>query len=119
LDLLPRERASDSETERFADGLLACESPRVALRRIRPRFAIRLLGFREAAVAEARIPLERAANACDLDQIRADADHRCASSHSGTCANDDTMPSGRVRPASTSSGRNFPVRTRIVRIPTP
>ena len=53
----------------------------------------------------------------DLDQVDADPHDRACSSQLGTCAIDETMPSGCRRERSTSSGRNFPVRTRIVRIP--
>ena len=46
LDLLPREGARNSEAERLADRLLAGEAARVALGRVRPRVAVRLLGGR-------------------------------------------------------------------------
>src|SRR6478609_5901558 len=97
LDVLPRERARDAEAERLADGFLAREPSGVALRRVRARVAVRLLVGGEAAVAKARVSLERAADAPDLDQVGADVDHRCSSSHSGRCASDETIPSGRAR----------------------
>src|SRR4029079_18289501 len=74
LDLLPGEGARDAEPERLPHRLLAREAARVALGRVRSRVAVRLLGGREAAVAEARVPVERAADAGDLDQVRSDAD---------------------------------------------
>src|SRR5262249_47563800 len=116
LDVAPRERTRDTEAERLADGFLAGKAAGVALRGIRPRVAVRTLRLREAALAEAGIPLERATHALDLDQVDADV-HPCSSSQSGSCAMDEMMPSGRTAVASTASGRNFPVRTRIVRIP--
>src|SRR5207245_1301421 len=119
LDVLPRERAGDAEPKRLADGLLAGKAARVALRRIRARVAVRLLLRGEAAVTKALVALERAADARDLDQIRADVDHRCSSIHSGRLPIDEMMPSGCVRARSTVSGRNLPVRTRTVFIPIP
>src|ERR1700730_17522598 len=119
LDLLPREGARDAEAERLAHRLLAGEAPGIALGRVRPRLAVGLLGRREAAVAEPCVALERAPDAPDLDQVRADTDHRCSSSHSGKWAIDDTIPSGCARARSTASGRNFPVRTSTLCIPTP
>src|SRR5436190_23404894 len=67
LDLLPGERARDPEPERLPDRLLARETAGVALRRVRARVAVRLLGRREAAVAEALAPLERPPDPLDLD----------------------------------------------------
>src|SRR5579884_4322480 len=67
LDLLPGERPRDAEAERLADGLLACEPAGVALGRVRPRLAVRLLRLGEAAVAEAPVARERAPDALDLD----------------------------------------------------
>ena len=69
-----RRSASDAEAERLADRLLAREAPRVALRRVRPRVAVRVLGLGEAAVAEPGVAVERAPDAPDLDQVGADAD---------------------------------------------
>src|SRR5579862_122378 len=116
LDVLPRERARDAEAERLAHRLLAGEAPGVALRRIRTRVAVLLLGLGEAAVAKTRVPRERAADAFDLDEIGADARaHPCSSSQAGSCEIEETIPSGRTRDRSTASGRNFPVRTSTVR----
>src|SRR2546422_10786833 len=70
LDLVPREGSRDAEAECLADGLLAGEAPRVALGGIGARLAVRLLGRREAPVSEPGIPVERAPDARDLDQIR-------------------------------------------------
>src|SRR5690242_18467196 len=102
LDLLPRERARDAEAERLADRLLAGEAAGIALGRIRARVAVRLLRLGEAAIAKARIALERTPDPRDLDEVCPDANHRCVSSHSGTCAIDETMPSGVARADSTS-----------------
>src|SRR5439155_21765771 len=118
-DLLPREGACNAEAERLADGFLPRETTGIALCRVRSRVAVRLLRRREAACAEARVALERAADARDLDQIRADANHRCASSHSGSWLIEETIPSGCDRARSTVSGRNLPVRTSTVRRPVP
>src|SRR4051794_5850651 len=82
LDVLPGERARDAEAECLADGFLARDPARIALGRVRTRLAVRLLGLREAPVAEAGVTLERTADARDLDEIGADADQRCSSSHS-------------------------------------
>ena len=57
LDLLPRE--ADADAERLADRLLAGEAAGVALGRIRARVAVGLLRLGEAALAEARVALER------------------------------------------------------------
>src|SRR2546421_3127008 len=117
LDFLPRERARDAEAERLPDGFLAGEPPGVALRRVRPRVAVGLLGGREASLAEALVAVECAPHALDLDQVRAHPyAQRCSSSQSGSCPIDDTIPSGRTRERSTASGRNFPVRTSTVRM---
>src|SRR5204863_4141461 len=116
LYVAPRKRACHAEAERLADGLLAGEPAGVALCRVRSRVAVRLLRRREAAVAETGVALERAADTLDLDQVDADL-HPCSSSQSGSCAIEEMMPSGRTRDASTASGRNLPVRTRMVRIP--
>src|SRR5215831_9575309 len=116
LDVEPGEGARDAEAKRLADRLLAGEAAGVALRGIRPGIAVRLLRRSEAALAKARVALQRTADALDLDQIDADV-HPCSSSQSGSCAIDEMMPSGRMGVASTASGRNLPVRTRIVRIP--
>src|SRR5205814_9260965 len=102
--------------ERLADRFLPGEPSRVRLGGIRTGVAVRTLGLGETAFAEARMALERAANARNFDQVDADS-HAFSSSHAGTCAIDDTIASGRTRPRSTASGRNFPVRTRIVFIP--
>src|SRR5215211_167006 len=77
LYVLPGERARDPEAERLADGLLAGKARRVVLRRVRPRLAVRALGLREASLAEARVALERATDAPDLDQVDADV-HRAS-----------------------------------------
>ena len=117
LDVLPREGAGDPEAERLAHGLLAREAAGVALGGVGARVAVPLLGRREAALAKALVPRERASHALDLDQVGADVDQRCSSSQSGRWLIDETIPSGRARDASTSSGRNLPVRTSTVRIP--
>src|SRR4051794_30561103 len=116
LDVPPCKSAGDAEAERLTDGFLARKPARVALRGVRARLAVGLLGRREAAVAEPRVALERAPDAVDLDQVDADV-HECSSSQSGSCAIDEMIPSGRMRDASTASGRNLPVRTRTDRIP--
>src|SRR5581483_2066921 len=117
LDLLPRE--VDTGTQRLPDGFLGCEAAGVVLRRIRLRVAVRALRLGEAALLERlAVAFERAANPLDLDQVDADLHgHRLASSQSGSCAIDEMMPSGCTGERSTSSGRNLPVRTRIVRMP--
>src|SRR5262245_34015679 len=117
LDLPPGEGPRDAEPERLAACLLPREPPGIALRGVRAGLAIGTFRLREAAFAEARVAVERPANAVDLDQVDADPVHPCSSSHSGRCAIDDTIPSGRTRVASTASGRNFPVRTSTVRMP--
>src|SRR5260370_4990235 len=119
LDLLPGGGAGHTEAERLAHRLLAREAAGVALGRVRPRLAVRLLGRGEAAVAKPGVAVERAPDAPDLDEVGPDADHRCSSSHSGKCAIEDTIPSGCVRACSTASGRNFPVRTIPLCMPTP
>src|SRR5439155_23356712 len=113
LDVAPRERARDAEAERLADRLLAGEPARIALRRVRARFAVGPLGLGEAALAEGRVAVERPADAVNLDQVDADL-HAAVSSQSGRCAIEETIASGRTSPRSTSSGRNFPVRTSTV-----
>src|SRR5205085_5947614 len=114
LDLLPRE--ADADPERLPDRLLPGEATGVALRRVRARVAVGLLGRREAAVAEARVALERAPDPRDLDQVEADP-HAFCSSQAGSWATEDTIPSGMTLPRSTASGRNLPVRTSTVRRP--
>src|SRR5579872_273174 len=115
LDLLPGEM--HARAERFADRLLGGEAPRVVLRRVRLRVAVDALRLGEAALLEpVAVPLERTPDPRDLDQVDADP-HRFRSSQSGTCASEETMASGWTLERSTSSGRNFPVRTRIVRMP--
>src|SRR5437588_8171086 len=84
LDVLPRECPRDAEAECLADRLLAGEAPGVALRRIRPRVAVGLLGGGEASIAEAAVPVERAPHALDLDQVCSHPyAQRCSSSQSG------------------------------------
>src|SRR5690349_19383669 len=115
LDLLPRE--VDAGAERLPDRLFRCEAAGVVLRRVRLRIAVRALGVRKAALLErVAMPLERTADPLDLDQVDSDF-HRLRSSHSGSCAIDEMIPSGCTPERSTSSGRNFPVRTRTVRMP--
>src|SRR5688500_10351300 len=58
LDLLPGEPHADPE--RLPHRLFPRETARVALRGLRARVAVRDLGLREAALAEARVTLERA-----------------------------------------------------------
>jgi hypothetical protein len=72
LDIAPGKRTRDTESQRLPHGFLAGEAACVALRRIRPPVAVRLFRRREAALAETGIPLERAADALDLDQVDAD-----------------------------------------------
>src|SRR5437773_9765531 len=72
LDVTPGKRAGHAEAEGLADRLLPREPRRVVLRRVRPRVAVRALGLREAALAKARVPLERAGDALDLDRVDAD-----------------------------------------------
>src|SRR5262249_58345762 len=106
---------------RLPGRLLGGEAAGVVLRRFRLRVAVRTFRRREAALAKAvAVPLERAADAGDLDQVYADANrgHRFLSSHSGSWAIEETIPSGEMRASSRSSGRNLPVRTSTVRIPT-
>src|SRR6476661_7480797 len=121
LDLPPREGAGHAEAERLADGLLAREAAGVALCGVWARVAVGALCLDEAALAEARVAPERPTDPLDLDQVRTDVNchARCSSSHSGTCAIEETIPSGFTREVSTVSGRNFPVRTRTACIPTP
>src|SRR6476619_7063674 len=69
LDVLPGECARDAEAERLTDRFLAGEPARVALGRVGTRLAIGLLGCREAALAEACVPLERPPDPRDLDQV--------------------------------------------------
>src|SRR5581483_1346617 len=115
LDLLPREVHAGAE--RLPDRLLRGEAARVVLRRVRLRVAVRTLALGEAALLERiAVPRERAANAVDLDQVHADL-HKLDSSQSGSCAIDETIPSGCTFERSTWSGRNLPVRTRTVFIP--
>src|SRR4051795_8241670 len=115
LHVAPRERASDPEAERLADRFLTGEARRVVLRRVWAGVAVRLLRVREAPVAEARISLERASDPFDLDQVGADG-HAVDSRNEGTSAIESSTTSGDTLQAPASS-RNFPVRTRIVRIP--
>src|SRR5258708_2902137 len=118
LDVAPRKRARHAEAERLADRLLAGEAPSVRLRRVLARVAVRALRLCEAALAEAGVSVERATDARDLDQVDADPHATsCSSSQPGRNAIEETMPSGRTPDASTVSGRNFPVRTKTVRIP--
>src|SRR5687768_15979168 len=70
LDLLPGEAHADAE--RLAHRLLAREPAGVALRRIRPRVAVRPLGLGEAALPEAGIAVERTLHPVDLDHVEAD-----------------------------------------------
>src|SRR5262249_36668578 len=51
------------------------------------------------------------------DEPSAEMSYTFASSQSGRCEIDETIPSGRTLPRSTVSGRNLPVRTRTVFIP--
>src|SRR5205814_1045679 len=67
LDLAPGE--ADAGAERLADRLLAGEARRVMLRGVRLRVAVGALGLGEAALAEARVSLERPRDPRDLDQI--------------------------------------------------
>src|SRR5262249_27227415 len=112
----PREGARNAKTQSLADRLLGGEAARIALRGIRARVAVRLLRRCEAALAKTWIALEGAPDPLDLDQVDTHG-HMCSSSQSGSCAIDEMMPSGRIGVASTASGRNLPVRTRIVRMP--
>src|SRR5438034_3540972 len=70
LDLAPGE--ADAGAQRLPDRLLAGEAGSVVLRRVRPRVAVHALRLGEAALAKARIPLERSRNSRDLDQVDAD-----------------------------------------------
>src|SRR6185437_10554392 len=109
-----------AEPERLPHGLLRGEAARVVLGRVRLRFAVGPFGLGEAAFAEAvAVALQRAADPRDLDQVDADADsrQRFLSSHSGSCAIEETIPSGETIACSRSSGRNLPVRTSTVRMP--
>ncbi len=119
LDLLPREVHAGAE--RLPDRLLRGEPAGVVLRRVGLRVAVGALGLGEAALLEVvAVPLECAADAVDLDQVDADSEtlaQRFASSQSGSWAIEETIASGCEVEASRSSGRNFPVRTRIVRMP--
>src|SRR5205085_12130483 len=94
---------------------LTGEARRVVLRRVRAGVAVRLLRVRDAPAAEARIALERAPHPFDLDQVGADG-HAVDSRNDGTSAIESSTTSGDTLQAPASS-RNFPVRTRIVRIP--
>src|SRR4051794_37032937 len=70
LDFLPGEM--DAGAERLANRLLRREAPRVVLRGIAPRVAVLALGGGEAPLGEgAAVPLERAPDAVDLDQVDA------------------------------------------------
>src|SRR6266508_2653226 len=111
LDLLPGEM--DTGAERLADRLLAREAPGVVLGGVRLRVAVPDLLGREAALAKARMPDERPGDALDLDQVDADLQF-AVSSHSGRNAIELMIASGMVPERSTSSGRNFPVRTSTV-----
>src|SRR5206468_7581490 len=63
-----------ARAERFPDRLLRGEAARVVLRRVRLRIAVRALRLGEAPLLEAlAVPLERRANALDLDQVDPDA----------------------------------------------
>src|SRR5579884_766064 len=115
LDLLPRE--VDARPERLADRLLRGESTGVVLGRVRLRVAVCALHLGEAALFErVAVTLERQADPLDLDQVYSNL-HSTFSSHSGSCAIDEMMPSGCTCERSTSSGRNFPVRTSTVCMP--
>src|SRR5262249_9780718 len=119
LDLAPGE--VDSLPDRLPDRLLRREAPGVVLRRVRLRVAVRALRLGEAALAEpVPVALERTPDARDLDEVDADPDRgqRSPASQSGRWAIEETMPSGRTLVRSSSSGRNLPVRTSTVRIPT-
>src|SRR5205823_9257649 len=102
LDVLPRECTRNAEAERLSDRLLAGETSRVRLGRIRTGVAVRALGFREAPLAEAWIAIERLPNPRNLDEISSDL-QAFSSNQSGTCAIEDTIASGRTRPRSTAS----------------
>ena len=121
LDVTPRERACDAEAQGFADGLLAREPAGIALRRVGPRVAVGAFRLREAPLAKAWVAVERPPDTLDLYEVDSDfqwrATYPCSSSQSGSCAIEEMMPPGRIAVASTASGRNFPVRTRIVRMP--
>src|SRR5437763_8215317 len=69
LDLAPRE--PDARAERLADRLLAGEARGVVLRRVRLRVAVGALGVGEAALAGARVALQRPRDPRDLDQVDA------------------------------------------------
>src|ERR1044072_8302736 len=69
LDIAPGERARDPEADRLADRLLAGEAGGVVLRGVRPGVAVSALRLGEAALPERRVPLERAADPLDLDQV--------------------------------------------------
>src|SRR5262249_54597643 len=109
--------------ERLPHRLLCREPTRVVLGRVRLRVAVLPFRLGEAAGPEAvSVALERAPYPLDLDQVDADprrrGGHRFSSSQSGSWAMDETMPSGATLVWSSSSGRNLPVRTSTVRIPT-
>src|SRR5262249_39430604 len=72
LDVLPGEGARNPDSKRLPDRFLAREAARVGLGRVGARVAVRALGRREAALAEAWIPLERATNSSDFDQVHSD-----------------------------------------------
>src|SRR5215217_5350997 len=117
LDVLPREGARDAEAERLPDRLLAGKAPGVALGRVLARVAVVLLDLREAAILEALVAVERAADALDLDQVDADPRHSERSIQSGTCAIELRTASGTTEERSSESGRNLPVRRSSVFIP--
>src|SRR5206468_1770283 len=119
LHLAPRE--AHATAERLAHRLFAGEPGGVALRRVVARVAVRTLALREAALAEAR-PLERPADALDLDHVDADLHEvqppvRSSCRSAGKWASDETTMSGADVAVSSASGRNFPVRTSAVFIP--
>src|SRR5689334_6259240 len=100
LDLAPGE--ADARAERLADRLLAGEARSVVLRRVRLRVAVGALGLGEAALAEAGVALQRAADARDLDQVDAHS-HRTNSREAGIETSVKRSPrqwaeSARVRP---------------------
>ena len=73
LDLAPRK--VDARAERLPDRLLGREARRVVLGRVRLAVAVGALSVGKAALAEARIALERPRDPRDLDQVDANA-HR-------------------------------------------
>ena len=117
LDLLPRE--VDADADRLADRLLAGEPRRVVLRRVRLRVAVRALGLGEAALAEARVPLERPPDPLDLDQVDADAQamsERRIEPRGQLCDRADDRVRAHARPRDVV-GTELPVRTSTVRMP--